>query len=156
MIASRRSLRSEAVSCRGRWLWDDARSIEAGRAHPRWVTMAARRDAGRRTMERNGGRRMNGQLGVGVVGVGAIGRRHAENLALRIPRARLVAVADIDPDVARSVAEQLGALRWHTTADDLAADPDVEALVIASSHQGHFEGILAAARQRKDVFCEKP
>ncbi len=99
---------------------------------------------------------MRERLGVGVVGVGAIGRRHAENLALRIPRARLVAVADIDPGVARSVAEQLGAPRWHTTADDLAADPDVEALVIASSHQGHLEGIQAAARQRKDVFCEKP
>ena len=99
---------------------------------------------------------MAGQLGVGVVGVGAIGRRHAENLALRIPRARLVAVADVNPDAARTVAADLGAARWFTTADELAADPDVEAVVVASSHHGHLEGIQAAARNRKDVFCEKP
>ncbi|HET7094115.1 MAG TPA: Gfo/Idh/MocA family oxidoreductase [Thermomicrobiales bacterium] len=99
---------------------------------------------------------MSGQLGVGVVGVGAIGRRHAENLARRMPRARLVAVADVNPEAARSVAADLGAARWHTTAEELAADPDVEAVVVASSHLGHREGIEAAARHRKDVFCEKP
>jgi predicted dehydrogenase len=99
---------------------------------------------------------MRDQLGVGVVGVGAIGRRHAENLARRIPRARLVAVADVNPEAARSVAADLGAARWFTTADELAVDPDVEAVVVASSHHGHLEGIRAAASQRKDVFCEKP
>jgi scyllo-inositol 2-dehydrogenase (NAD+) len=58
--------------------------------------------------------------------------------------------------VAQAVAGELGAPRWFATADELAADPDVEAIVVASSHQAHLEGILAAARHRKDVFCEKP
>ncbi|HEY8448135.1 MAG TPA: Gfo/Idh/MocA family oxidoreductase [Thermomicrobiales bacterium] len=97
-----------------------------------------------------------GQLGVGVVGVGMIGRRHAENLAWRIPRARLVAVADARSEVAKAVAEELGAPHWFTTADELAAHPDVEAIVVASSHHAHLEGILAAARHMKDVLCEKP
>jgi scyllo-inositol 2-dehydrogenase (NAD+) len=96
------------------------------------------------------------RLGVGVIGVGTIGRRHAENLAWRIPRARLVAVADVRPEVARIVAGELNATHWFVTADELAAHPDVEAVVIASSHHAHLEGIAAAARHRKDVFCEKP
>lgn len=99
---------------------------------------------------------MRSHLGVGVVGVGTIGRRHAENLARHIPRARLVAVADAIPAVARGVAADLDVPRWFATAGELAADPDVEAIVVASSHHAHLEGILAAADRRKDVFCEKP
>jgi scyllo-inositol 2-dehydrogenase (NAD+) len=99
---------------------------------------------------------MTETLGVGVVGVGVLGRRHAENLAWRIAGARLVAVADARPEVARSVAEELGAARWFGSAEELAADSDVEALVIASADEAHAAGILAAARQGKDVFCEKP
>lgn len=96
------------------------------------------------------------QLGVGVIGVGTIGRRHAENLAWRIPRARLIAVADVRPDVARSVAGDLGVPHWFTTAEEVAAHPDVEAVVIAANHEAHLEGILAAAHHKKDVLCEKP
>lgn len=99
---------------------------------------------------------MTNELGVGVVGVGMLGRHHAANLARAIPRARLTAVADARPETARAVAADYGAPRWYTTADELAADPDVEALVIASTDPAHVEGILAAAAHHKDVFCEKP
>lgn len=99
---------------------------------------------------------MAGRLGVGVVGVGAIGRRHAENLAWRIPGARLVAVADARPEQARAVAADLAVPRWFATADELAGEPEVEAVVVASSDAAHLEGIVAAARHGKDVLCEKP
>jgi scyllo-inositol 2-dehydrogenase (NAD+) len=96
------------------------------------------------------------RLGVGVVGVGKVGRRHAENIALRIPRARLVAVADAVETTACSVAGELDATRWYTTAEELAADPDVEAVIIATNHVAHLDGILAVAKHRKAIFCEKP
>ncbi|MDQ3412327.1 MAG: Gfo/Idh/MocA family oxidoreductase [Chloroflexota bacterium] len=96
------------------------------------------------------------RLGVGVIGVGTIGRQHAANLASLVPRARLVAVADANPEAAQRVAAELAVPAWSTSAEELAANPDVEAVVIASSHFAHLEGILAAARHKKDVFCEKP
>lgn len=96
------------------------------------------------------------RLGVGVIGVGTIGRRHAENIAWRLPRARLAAVADANPVTARAVAEELGAPRWYASADELAADPAVQAVLVASTASAHRDGILAAARHRKDVLCEKP
>jgi predicted dehydrogenase len=96
------------------------------------------------------------RLGVGVVGVGKVGRRHAENIARRIPGARLVAVADAVPETARTVAEELGAPAWYASAEELAAQPDVEAVIVASNHSAHLEGMLAAAHHRKAVFCEKP
>jgi predicted dehydrogenase len=85
-----------------------------------------------------------------------LGRQHAENLAHHIPHTRLVAVADVRAETAEAVAGELGAARHYTTAEELAADPDVEALVIASADEAHIDGILAAAANRKDVFCEKP
>lgn len=99
---------------------------------------------------------MGERLGVGVIGVGTIGRQHAANLGRLVPRARLVAVADANPEAARRVAADLDVPSWLTSADELAAHPDVEAIVVASSHVAHLDGILAAARARKDVFCEKP
>jgi predicted dehydrogenase len=96
------------------------------------------------------------QLGVGVIGVGMLGRRHAENLAYRIPGARLVAVADARVETARAVAEELGTPQWYATAEELCADPDVEAVVIVSNDAAHGEGIIAAARHKKEIFCEKP
>jgi predicted dehydrogenase len=95
-------------------------------------------------------------LGVGVVGVGMLGRMHAENLQRRIHNARVTAIADVRTDVARSVADELGVPNTYTSAEEVAADPDVDALVIVSNDQAHLEGILAGARHKKDAFCEKP
>jgi predicted dehydrogenase len=85
-----------------------------------------------------------------------LGRQHAGNLAHHIPHTRLVAVADVRAETAEAVARELGAATHYTTAEELAADPDVEAIVIASADEAHIDGILAAAANRKDVFCEKP
>ena len=96
------------------------------------------------------------QLGVGIIGVGLLGGQHAIILAHHIPHTRLVAVADVRAETAKSVAAELGAANHYTTAEELAADPDVEAIVIASADDAHIDGILAGAANRKDVFCEKP
>lgn len=95
-------------------------------------------------------------LGVGVIGVGVLGRMHAENLQRRIHSARVTAIADVRPDVARSVADELGVAKVYASADELAADPEVDAIVIVSNDAAHADGILAGARHRKAIFCEKP
>jgi len=95
-------------------------------------------------------------LGVGVIGVGMLGRLHAENLQRRIHNARVTAIADVRTDVAHQVAQELDIAKVYATAEEIASDPDVDALVIVSSDSAHAEGILAGARHRKAVFCEKP
>jgi enoyl-CoA hydratase/carnithine racemase len=47
-----------------------------------------------------------GKLRVGLIGAGAIGRIHAEHLASRAPGAELAAIADVDVDAARAIAER--------------------------------------------------
>lgn len=99
--------------------------------------------------------RTSRQVNVGLVGLGRMGRFHAENLAGRIPQARLVRVVDAVEEVARETGERLG-VGWSTRYEDLLADPEVEAVVIASPTPLHAGMAEAAAAAGKHIFCEKP
>src|SRR6476661_4293732 len=92
---------------------------------------------------------------VGLVGAGRIGTSHATLLARRVPGARLVAVADPRPEAARALADSLGC-RPAKDADDLFADPEIEAVVVTASSEAHADLVVAAATAGKAVFCEKP
>jgi myo-inositol 2-dehydrogenase/D-chiro-inositol 1-dehydrogenase len=92
---------------------------------------------------------------VGLIGAGRIGTFHAESLALRIPGARLVAVADVAEGAAERLAGRFGA--WSTTdPKTLIEARDVDAVVIASAARAHAELVVAAASAGRPVFCEKP
>jgi myo-inositol 2-dehydrogenase/D-chiro-inositol 1-dehydrogenase len=94
-------------------------------------------------------------LGFGVIGVGAMGRIHAEHLATRLPRARLVAVADINSAVARREAERLDVAAYPDHAA-LLAGPAVAAVAICTPRGTHAQIIKDAAAAGKHIFCEKP
>jgi len=88
-----------------------------------------------------------------LFGAGRIGRMHAENLARRSD-ARLLYVVDTKPETARALAEPLGARQ--ASADEALADPNVQAVLIATSTGSHADLSIAAARAGKAIFCEKP
>ena len=93
---------------------------------------------------------------IGLIGSGWMGGFHAESLARRIPEARLAAVADPAPGSAERLAATLGCAKAFDAAADLIADPDIDAVVIASPARTHADLIVAAAQAGKAVFCEKP
>ncbi len=95
-------------------------------------------------------------LNVAVIGCGRIGRIHAENLATRIPGARLVATADAAVNAAREVAAQLHVARVTAEYRELLADPAIDAVAICSSTDTHSRIIQEAAAAGKHIFCEKP
>ena len=96
------------------------------------------------------------KLGVGLLGVGEMGRRHAENLRRLVPEARLVAIADVALDRARQVASDLEIDQSYASLDDLLANPDIKAVVIATPDKFHATAICKAAAAGKDILCEKP
>ena len=73
------------------------------------------------------------KLNVGLVGAGRIGRVHAENLAYRVPEARLVAVSDIVVEAAQELAAELGVPAAHQNHRRIMEDESVEAVVVCSS-----------------------
>jgi len=96
------------------------------------------------------------QLNVGIIGAGRIGRVHAETIAFRLPEARAAAITDINPQAAREVAARCGIARVAANAEEIFADPKIEAVLICSSTNTHSEMVTMAAAAGKHIFCEKP
>jgi len=96
------------------------------------------------------------KVGWGVIGACGIARRRTIPEGI-VPakNARLVAVMDVDREGARAVAEQFGG-RVCDTVEAVVGDPAVRAVYVATPNHLHREHVLAAARARKHVLCEKP
>ena len=96
------------------------------------------------------------RLQIGIIGAGRIGRVHAESLAFRIPEAAAAAIADINGEAAREVAEHCGIPRVVTESSEILSDPAIDAVLICSPTETHANLIVGAARAGKHIFCEKP
>lgn len=94
-------------------------------------------------------------LNVGVVGLGQMGQIHARNVAA-LPGARLHAVASHRAEMAREIAEIYGVERVYANYPDLFADPDLEAVIIATACEDHPAHIIQAAEEGRHIFSEKP
>lgn len=88
----------------------------------------------------------------GLVGTGYFG---AEIGRVLQEREGATVTAVYDPENATRIAEELGAT-VAGSVEEVAASVDVDAVVVASPNWTHKEGVLAAARAGKPVFCEKP
>ncbi len=92
-------------------------------------------------------------LRLGLLGCGRIGQVHARSVA-QIEGARIVAVADAFAAPARVLAAKTGAEVRDTLA--VIESDDVDAVVIGTPTDTHYDLILAAAAAGKAIFCEKP
>jgi phthalate 4,5-cis-dihydrodiol dehydrogenase len=94
------------------------------------------------------------QLRLGVAGLGRGFMLMLPTLAAH-PGIRLVAAADPRAQARRQFAADFAAVTYAEVAD-LCADPDVEAVYIATPHQLHREHVEMAAAHGKHVLVEKP
>ena len=93
-------------------------------------------------------------LNIAIIGAGRIGQVHAKTVATH-PEARLALVCDPFGDAAETLASRYGA-RSCQDAEDVFADPGVDAVVVGSPTPLHIPHLLAAAKAGKAVLCEKP
>ncbi len=91
----------------------------------------------------------------GIVGTGKIATKFAEKLPFS-KTGRLVAVGSRTEERARAFAERFGGARGWGDYSSLLADPEVDAVYIATPHPFHAEWACAAVRAGKSVLCEKP
>lgn len=89
-----------------------------------------------------------------LVGGGFIGPVHAE--ALRRIGVEVAGLLDLTPELARASADRLGVAKVYNTLDELAADPDVQVVHIASPNSAHYAQAKAVLEAGKHVICEKP
>lgn len=99
---------------------------------------------------------MPDRINIAVIGTGRMGSVHTRNLARKIPTAHLSAVCDIRRDAAQAIADELGVRRVVRDYHELLADPDIQAVLIATPTDTHTRIIEDAARAGKHIFSEKP
>ena len=98
------------------------------------------------------------RLGFGVVGLGAYGNAYLACLSdLRSAASlEIAAVASRSTDRAEACAKRYGALRWYTSAAELARDPNVDVVCVVTAEDEHADPVLAALEAGKEVIVEKP
>lgn len=91
---------------------------------------------------------------IGLLGLGRAGKFHLQSLRM-MESARLVSVYDLDPQKAGEVAA-----RQHCDVADhpdrLIARDDIDAVIVATPTDSHYEYVQHCLNERKPVLTEKP
>ncbi|WP_213453747.1 Gfo/Idh/MocA family protein, partial [Rhizomonospora bruguierae] len=91
----------------------------------------------------------------GILATGGIATAFVQDLRL-LPDAEVVACGSRRPDTARAFADRHGIPRAHGTWADLANDPDVDVVYVATPHAFHHAATRACLDAGKPALCEKP
>ncbi|MEU5362570.1 Gfo/Idh/MocA family oxidoreductase [Streptomyces sp. NPDC005925] len=98
-----------------------------------------------------------GEQGVrwGILATGGMAAAFTEDL-LREPEARVTAVGSRSVAGAQRFADRFGIPHAHGTWQELAADPEVDVVYVATPHAHHLAAATACLEAGKPVLCEKP
>jgi predicted dehydrogenase len=94
-------------------------------------------------------------IGWGILGTGKIAQLFASDLAC-VPDAKLIAIGSRSKERARAFGEKFGVPNQHGSYAELANDPRVQAVYIATPASAHRENMLLCLNAEKAVLCEKP
>ena len=94
-------------------------------------------------------------VNIGIVGAGGIARHHAKTLGT-LAEAKIVSVADPDPDNGKVFADAYGARVYGDAAAMLAGEADLHAVMLAASADVRLEPIRQVCDRKLALFCEKP
>lgn len=92
----------------------------------------------------------------GVLGAGGIAQRRTIPGLLQCDNAELIAVMEITPELAESCRARWNCPKAYTSAEALLADPEIDAVYIASPVFLHAQQAMAAADAGKHILIEKP
>lgn len=91
----------------------------------------------------------------GILATGGIAATFTEDL-LTLDDAEVVAVGSRSPATAQAFADRYGIARAHGSWAELAADPDVDIVYVATPHSAHHAAAGLCLDAGKAVLCEKP
>ena len=95
-------------------------------------------------------------LGWGIIGIGSIVRSTMAPAMMVEPACDLVAAVSRDQGRADAFALEFGARFAYDDYDEMLANPEVDAVFIATPNLLHADQVVAAAGAGKHVFCDKP
>lgn len=93
----------------------------------------------------------------GILATGTIAKKFASTVEqMGAEGERLDAVGSRHLESAQAFAQQYGIPRCYDSYEALAADPEVEAIYIATPNTLHYENCKLCLEKGKHVLCEKP
>jgi predicted dehydrogenase len=96
-----------------------------------------------------------GRLKAGIIGTGFVGICHMEAIR-RIGFAELVAITDINYELAKRRAEEYYVPKCYSTVDDMLADDEIDVIHNCTPNNLHMEINEKIIKAGKHVFSEKP
>ena len=96
------------------------------------------------------------QLRIGVLGCGPIAQAAHFEACTKARNATLYAICDVADDLRQRMAATHAPDKQFSDYNAMLADPDVEAVIIATSDAFHVPAALQALQAGKHVLCEKP
>ena len=97
-----------------------------------------------------------GKVRVGVIGAGSFATNVLIPVLKSLPDAELCGIASAKGIRARSLAQKYGFSSCTTSAEDLAADSDIDCIFVLTRHDSHAHLAATALASGKAVFVEKP
>ncbi|MBW6533861.1 MAG: Gfo/Idh/MocA family oxidoreductase [Mariniphaga sp.] len=89
-----------------------------------------------------------------ILGCGKIARKFSNDLKL-LPNANLYAAASRDLKKAEDFASENGFEKAYGSYEEMVADPNVDAVYVATPHSHHHEHAMLCLNHKKAVLCEK-
>ncbi len=96
------------------------------------------------------------KLNVGVLGCGPIAQAAHFESAVKAKNAKLYAICDVADDLRARMAATHAPSKSFASYDEMLADPDLDAVIIATSDAFHVPASIAALKAGKHVLSEKP
>ena len=93
---------------------------------------------------------------IAIIGAGAVSDYHHVPAIRLDPRAELTGICDASPELLAKRRSEWECDNVTSDFEALCADPNVDAVIIATPNFTHREIALSAARHGKHVMCEKP
>lgn len=98
----------------------------------------------------------NDKIRLGFIGLGGRGQHHFRQF-LDFKDVEIVSLCDVDQENTDACKERLGKPAQVTQHfEDVLDNPDVDAVVIATTDHWHAIPAILAMKAGKDVYCEKP
>ena len=94
-------------------------------------------------------------VNIGVIGLGYWGPNLLRNIVAN-NRSNKIVICDKDPGRLSRISERFPTCLTTTDSREIFNDPDIDALVIATSVSNHYPLAMEAMRSGKHIFVEKP
>lgn len=92
----------------------------------------------------------------GVIGAGGIADRRTLPGMMKAENAKLIGVMEIDMEFAKELKGKYNAKEAYDDVDKLLANPEIDAVYIATPVEFHYDQAIKAARAKKHILIEKP